>query len=159
QPPSGARPARTGATMTTTAKLCRISKESCYYTYQAPPVVDRDGAPCTYGPYKCGSSFPDNLTETPFCSDTIADNYGCGALAYQVANVTDCPRQPNTRGVPLEHICNATNNVAGCSLSTIPPSVYTSVVTDCSYPNLKNQPKRCIIDSYIDPGTGHKISV
>jgi hypothetical protein len=147
---------------------------SCYYSYKATLKIDRDGAPCTYGPYPCGSGFPPNppgkTFESPFCPGADADNYGCGALANQVLNVTDCPRQPNKKGVPLEHICNATNvnppqvtcqygSPAAGSQPIIGNAMYTSVVTDCSYPNLPNQPKRCIIDSYKDPVTGDLIKV
>ena len=152
-----------------------LTWKSCYYTYQTTLETDRDGAPCTYGPYPCGSGTPPNppgkTFESPFCPGENADLYGCGALAYQVLNVTDCPRQPDKKGVPLETICNATNvNPPGgvtCKYGSSAPgsqplvgtAVYTSVVTDCSYPNLPNQPKRCIIDSYKDPVTGDLIQV
>lgn len=137
--------------------LSGLTWNTCNYTYQATVKTDRDGAPCTYGPYPCGSGIPPNPPgrsfETPFCPDPIADQYGCGALANQVANVTDCPRQPGRKGVPLEHICNATNNV-NCSYPDVSKARFTSVVTNCSYPNTK-----CITDSYRDPGTGDTIHV
>jgi len=129
---------------------------TCYYKYSATIETDRDGTPCTYGPYPCGSSIPPNPPgkefETPFCPGPDADNYGCGALAYQKDNVTDvtsCPGKPKQNGIPLEHICNATNN-DNCSYGSISPACFTSVVTNCDI--------SCITDHYVDP-TGDKITV
>lgn len=105
-----------------------LTWKSCYYTYQATLKTDRDGAPYTYGPYPCGSGVPPNPPgkqfESPFCPGAYTDNYGCGALANQVLNVANCPRQPNKKGVPLEHICNATNNV-NCSYADISQAKFT----------------------------------
>jgi hypothetical protein len=146
---------------------CRLEWRSCYYTYKATPATDRDGAPCTYGPYPCGSGIPPNppgkTFETPFCPGADADNYGCGELANQVLNVTACPRpkdstQPPRKGVPLEHICNATDNF-NCTYADVSPATFKSVVTDCSYRNAADQPSRCITDSYKDPQTGDVIQV
>jgi hypothetical protein len=136
--------------------------DTCYYSYQSTIETDRDGSPCTYGPYPCGSSFPPNPPgkqfESSFCPGVDADNFGCGTLAYQFTNVTACPHQASLKGVPLENICNATNNV-DCSYSDVSSAKFTSVVTNCEYPNTAANPKRCIIDSYIDPQTGDKIMV
>ncbi len=155
-------PARLARPNIASKVLCPLAVGGCYYTYQSELETDRDGAPCTYGPFPCGSGAPPDPPDggfvTPFCPDDRANAYGCGALPYQVPSVTSCPRQPNKKGVPVEHICNATNNV-GCSYQNIGTATFTSVVTDCSYPNLPNQPKRCIIDSYKDPQTGALIRV
>jgi hypothetical protein len=151
-----------GGGFTTSCSQAGLEQYPCYYTYQATLETDRDGAPCTYGPYPCGSGIPPNppgkAFESPFCPGANADNYGCGALANTVLNVTDCPKQPNKKGVPLEHICNATDNV-NCSYADLSQATFKSVVTNCNYGHLPKQPNPCIIDSYRDPVTGDLIRV
>jgi len=132
----------------------------CYYSYKATPKTDRDGSPCTYGPYPCGSNSPSNHPgASSFCSGSNAANYGCSAS--QVSGAADCPS--SSSGVPLELLCNATNlnppqvtcsygsSTAGHS-PLIGSAHYTSVVTNCDVPG-------CITDSYKDVATGQTIYV
>jgi hypothetical protein len=135
--------------------LAGLSWTTCYFSYQATLSIDRDGTPCTYGPFPCASGSPPNppgkTYESPFCPGADADNYGCGALANEFANVASCPGHPNAKGVPLELLCNATDN-NGCTYASISPALFKSVVTNEIIPN-------CVIDSYKDPVTGDLIQV